>query len=197
MAFILQNSDDRRIQVGGEELLRPLSFGTNWTRLRVGYRFRLNASFTIPAGILMVGLCQGAQGFLSPSTTDYLGMQVGNVVAGVIWTMTTGGAYPYVVMGNNSITYRKVASVITTQEDQRLYHRLHQYLSHGAQPPVPGCDQRKPQLHHEFLRHADRVWAYGRDASGVFHGFGDRHSGGVAQFADNDSLLCLLRIWAL
>lgn len=88
MAFIVdQFIGDRAIQLGNEELIRPMSFGTNWARLRVGITCAYSGGQTTLAagnsqgGLFgpLLGVCTGSTGRLSLVATD------------VIWTSWWSG----------------------------------------------------------------------------------------------------------
>lgn len=74
---------NKRIQLGHEEFVRPMSMGTDWNSIRIGVRFCLNDSSrailngTSPIGgcALYLGVRQGSTGpsFFSDSLTDWIG----------------------------------------------------------------------------------------------------------------------------
>ena len=118
---------DKRIQLGYEEIVRPLSMGTNWQSLRIGIRFAVNdaARVQINQFALLLGVCQGNSGILATSTTDWIG---GGLFGSLLPSGTTGGATspftagtPNYFAGSNqvsalwktgvSITYGSVTSV--------------------------------------------------------------------------------------
>jgi hypothetical protein len=70
----------RRFQIGREEFLRPLPFGTNWQTVRIGVRFSVNdsARSTYAGGNwgygMYLGVAQGAStSFLADTVTDWIG----------------------------------------------------------------------------------------------------------------------------
>lgn len=71
-----------RLQMGHEELVRPLPMGTNWQTLRIGLRFCVNdtarqtfvSSTSQNFGFaLALGVCQGNTSYFSDVTTDWIG----------------------------------------------------------------------------------------------------------------------------
>ena len=92
MAFIVESlAGDRRLQLGGEEFVRPMSFGGRWGRLRIGLRCMVNAATTITNGGFVVGVCSGSTNtFVSSTTTDYIGMVIGSTGGYSNWGYTAG-----------------------------------------------------------------------------------------------------------
>lgn len=48
---------DRRLVLGNEAYVRRMSFGANWSLLRIGVRFAFNGRSTIPLGLSYIGVC--------------------------------------------------------------------------------------------------------------------------------------------
>lgn len=74
MAFIVEQFvGDRGIQIGVEDVIRPFSFGTNWSKIRVGIHFAINGTGNTAANIgPRLGVCTGNNAYLSNTTTDAL-----------------------------------------------------------------------------------------------------------------------------
>jgi hypothetical protein len=72
MAFIVEQFvGDRGIQLGAEDVIRPFSFGTNWSKLRLGVRWAANGYAKIPDGVLPgIGVCTGNNAMYSGVCTD-------------------------------------------------------------------------------------------------------------------------------
>ena len=81
---------DKRIQLGYEEIVRPLSMGTDWQSLRIGIRFAVNdsARVQITQLALLLGVCQGNSGITATTTTDWIG---GGLFGSLLPSGTTGG----------------------------------------------------------------------------------------------------------
>lgn len=89
MANIVENIiGDKALELGGEEFVRKLSFGSAWTKIRIGMRFILNGSANIaPPRRLVMGLCEGDQfTYLSGSCLSF---------AGIGWGLNNGGSWTY------------------------------------------------------------------------------------------------------
>lgn len=89
MANIVENIlGDKALEIGGEEFVRKLSFGSAWNKIRIGMRFVVNGSANIPAPRrLVMGLCEGDQfTYLSGSCLSF---------AGIGWGLNNGGAWAY------------------------------------------------------------------------------------------------------
>ena len=114
MAFIVETiSGDRRIQLGYEEFIRRMTIGTNWTKIRIGLRLALNGSSSLSSSApFFLGVCQGANGFLSPVTTDYFGAKPGNTSAEG-WTFTAGAPGSYNPVNAGYYVAKKTGSTIT------------------------------------------------------------------------------------
>jgi len=72
MAFLVEQLiGEKAVQLGYEEIVRPFSFGTNWTTIRLGVLWAVNGysvmpDFTAP----YVGVCTGYGGRYAASSTD-------------------------------------------------------------------------------------------------------------------------------
>lgn len=81
MAFITQTYvGDNALQLGREEFVRPMGFGAQWRKIRIGLLFGVyvnpgvNTSYYCYGGVnLYVGVCQGVNsGFSNPAPIDAL-----------------------------------------------------------------------------------------------------------------------------
>lgn len=76
MAFLVEQlSGEKGVQLGYEEIVRPFSFGTNWTKIRVGVLWAANITPGVgipPNTAPWIGICTGYGGVLSASSTDAL-----------------------------------------------------------------------------------------------------------------------------
>lgn len=80
MAFITETFlNDKTLQMGREEFVRPMSIGAGWKKLRLGILFSLyqpygllkgNAYALGSQGNYAIGVCEGYDGFTKPTTTD-------------------------------------------------------------------------------------------------------------------------------
>lgn len=106
MAFIVEEFiGDRGIQLGVEELTRPMSFGTDWQKLRLGVHWAFNGSVTLAAGIQpRVGFCIGNNGW-NNNPTDAIGATAWNS-----FTPTLSGVAP-------NLYYNSATTVLTTQQN--------------------------------------------------------------------------------
>jgi hypothetical protein len=75
MATIVENiSGDKALQMGNEEFVRKLGYGTNWTKLRIGCRLCVNGTADIATPRFQLGLCVGdVYTFASASCIQYVG----------------------------------------------------------------------------------------------------------------------------
>lgn len=89
---------DNRIQLGYEEIIRPLVIGTNWQSIRIGVRWCMNDSARSDGRqfAFLMGVCQGSNGLHATSTTDWIG---GGIVGTLIPTGITGGVSPTFIAG--------------------------------------------------------------------------------------------------
>jgi len=81
MAFIVEQFvGDRGIQLGAEDIIRPFSIGTNWSKIRLGVRWAANGYAKIPDGVLPgIGVCTGNNAMYSGVCTDALLLPYWNV----------------------------------------------------------------------------------------------------------------------
>lgn len=99
------------LTLAGEELVRPLGIGSNWSTLRIAILCAVtpNGVSNITNGSAFFGLCSGAKGFGASDCTNALGWYANNES----WAYTSnGGQNFYYAVGP---TYaKKVAGVVTT-----------------------------------------------------------------------------------
>lgn len=98
MAYIINNilESGKSVQLGAEELVRSLSFGNNWTRIRILLRCRIQGEGALDnACFLSVGLCKGTERtFSKPNTENFAGAYLSGS-AGIqwYWASATYGIY--------------------------------------------------------------------------------------------------------
>lgn len=118
MAFIVQTLTLNRLQLGREEMLRPLVFGAQWNIVRIAalVQVQTGASFLNQAGMppLALGLATGASGIYNDSTTDVIGATHG-ISWTTNWTWATGSGNYYVSGSSGGMTgFQKIGSSFTT-----------------------------------------------------------------------------------
>jgi len=103
MAFIVeQYTGDRGIQLGCENLIRAMPWGTNWNKIRIGCRVAVNGYATITGTSNTIdqtphlGFSQGAKGHLSNDCVDTLFMSSLSVGQQAIYSGTPPATYYYV-----------------------------------------------------------------------------------------------------
>lgn len=78
MAFIVTRLTENHIQLGREELIRKLPFGTNWRFLRIAALISINSNGAWTPGTDVppwwMGVTQGPYGILTENTVDALGI---------------------------------------------------------------------------------------------------------------------------
>lgn len=114
MSFIVESiSGDRRIQLGAEEIVRPMAIGTNWTKLRIGIRAGLwYAGGNFSNAVLALGVCQGQNGFISTNTVDYFGVVAGSAMLST-WTITTT-SQPFAYTPAGAVYFRKTGQSVVS-----------------------------------------------------------------------------------
>lgn len=76
MAYITEQFvGDRSVQLGCEDFVRPMPWGTNWTKIRIGIRLATNGYATIGgwsgcAPFPRIGVCTGSQATWAGTSTD-------------------------------------------------------------------------------------------------------------------------------
>jgi hypothetical protein len=76
-AIIKLRDTDKRIQLVNSQILRPLSFGTDWTKLRIALRMTASTDpgISVAGPVLAFGVCGGTtNGFGSSTTTNFVGI---------------------------------------------------------------------------------------------------------------------------
>lgn len=112
MATIVENiTGDKAIQLGNEELVRKLGYGTNWTKLKIGCRLCVNGTANVTTPRFQMGLCVGDQfTFASSSCIQYVGTCT-NETATMTYNGSDGFVYgestnfPYVTKVGASASY--------------------------------------------------------------------------------------------
>ena len=120
MAYVTQYvAGDNRLVLGAEEFVRKFSFGTAWTKIRLGARVTCTSPGSNVSNCgLALGVCEGdTNTFSSPTTTNYIGRSFGR--SGAAWTADTwnhnAGPYFLTSGGDGNHTYlQKDTSGLTT-----------------------------------------------------------------------------------
>lgn len=114
MAFIVEHyASDRALQIGIEDVLRKLSFGTNWQRIRIGVRAAMYYNgFNLPGNYIgpILGLCTGPQGSMGASTTDCIFMNFFHYQTGTYAGTPPNVYYDVGSSGWTQVTYQRVGS---------------------------------------------------------------------------------------
>jgi hypothetical protein len=117
MAFIVQRLTEQRLQLGREDLLRPVTFGSNWNVIRIAALIQVNLASLLrqptSAPLISLGMATGPSGILG-STTSAIGAGPGSWTAWDWAFQTSGGAYYLTSAAPGATTFQKVGSVFTT-----------------------------------------------------------------------------------
>jgi hypothetical protein len=113
MAYIVQNllAQDVRLQLGAEELIRPMNFGSQWMKVRIGVRFFVQGGSAFNGGSMYGGVCQGNKGYSAVDCTDVLVAAMGNVPPPSQAWAWSGGLF---TVNSGVVVYRKVGAVHTS-----------------------------------------------------------------------------------
>ena len=117
MPFISQNflAGDTRLQLGAEEITRPLAFGSHWTKIRIGMRIAFLGGTSFTGGAFSGGVCLGSKGFSAVDCTDAVGAWMGTAANPYTQTWTYLANYGITTNTNPGITgFRKVGPAITS-----------------------------------------------------------------------------------
>lgn len=109
MADLVQSLSDQRIQLGAEEIIRPMRFGSNWIKLRIGMRLSFNGIARLANGYFVVGVCQGSSassGFTAASPTDYWGVSFGPGPTDFVYNLGSPQNYYFTNSGNPTLYHR-------------------------------------------------------------------------------------------
>jgi hypothetical protein len=92
MAFIVDlysTRTDKGIQIGNEEILRPMSIGTNWQKIRVGIRLGITGPAAPITGCFIgYGVCTGLNGWKNNNIQEWVGAGFGNLIESSVYTYT-------------------------------------------------------------------------------------------------------------
>lgn len=98
-----------------EQFGRRMAFGAAWGKIRILVRFAIEATSTMNASSLMIGVSQGTTNmFRSGTTTDFVGMCMGAVVGANTWTFQAGPP-PFAQLGGFvPLAVRRIGNTNTT-----------------------------------------------------------------------------------
>jgi len=126
------------MQIGLETIVRAMTIGTNWQKLRIGYRLAINDTWAnIPGTGLVVGVSQGTIPLQSPNVTDFIGATMGNLSyanGGTLSRMTNSGVI--CVNPSSSSSVRKQGEIVTQGpggSSSTTYISLQPGISHSVQ----------------------------------------------------------------
>jgi len=123
MAFVTQRLNDYKIQVGREEIVRLMPFGSNWQTLRIAMLGAVVGTASFGSGSntiyglpqFTIGVCQGAIGCSSDLTTDALLFNPSNSASTATWTYASSGANNYFSpSGSGSNVIQKIGGTATS-----------------------------------------------------------------------------------
>lgn len=142
MAWVVYSLSETRIQMGVEELLRPIALGSGWNKIRIAAR--MTSQWQQPsthANKFRMGLCCGLSGFKDPNTTGWLGLST-DITANFTYAasyFTTSVHYAIGKVGLTSVstsvgTGGTVAVSLTPTHSAIIFDitRTGTYLSPGA-----------------------------------------------------------------
>ena len=115
MPYIVQNllAGDTRLQLGAEEITRPIGFGSQWTKIRIGVRMACLVGSTFAGPGFYCGVCVGSKGFKAIDCTDAVGAWLGTVNPMDTQTYTYNAQGYTTAFGVGSAKFRKVGASIT------------------------------------------------------------------------------------
>jgi hypothetical protein len=106
---------DNRLLLSNEEILRKMTFGAAWTKVRVGIRFCFEAAGDINNAGLIVGVCQGdTNGFKNASTTDFIGAHFGATLQNSTLAFQTGPPAYVQMAGVSTLALKRQGNTNTT-----------------------------------------------------------------------------------
>ena len=120
MAFIVQRLTDNRLELGREELIRPMPWGNQWQAVRIAALVQVNtgSAFNSPYSFpqIALGLSTGNSGILVDNTVDVIGGAPSTNFATAGWTYTQGaGPSYYTTAPTTGMTgFQKLGSAFTT-----------------------------------------------------------------------------------
>ena len=118
------------VRLGLEDYTRPLAFGNNWTRLRIGMLLGITLpdAINIWAGTLGIGVCSSTGPCWGDAATRHAVMFTsGNASTGSAYTYTAGAGYPTLTQATSCQLTRRVGNVntsVTAGGGQPFFHGL-------------------------------------------------------------------------
>jgi hypothetical protein len=110
MAQMVERSGERRLQLSGEEIIRPMLWRSQWSKIRLGMRLGFQGVQNIATYTGGMGVCVGNAGYATQVAIAYLGMFLD-----VSFTYTpTAGPYFASGSGNNQLTVKQGSTITTT-----------------------------------------------------------------------------------
>lgn len=105
MAHIVNNFlSKKEVVLGREDFIRPLSFGNNWSKIRVAVRYSIFRTWgDISKPQFGLGVCSGPSSGYNSITSDWLGGVFGGTPTGINGDWSNYGSNPNVYSGPGSI----------------------------------------------------------------------------------------------
>lgn len=117
MSFLVQRLSDYRFNLGREEFIRPMLWGSNWNSLRIAALVQVNTAstfvnpFSFPQ--IALGVTTGNSGILVDTTVDVIGGCP--AIASANFTYGSGsGAYYVGAATVGATSFQKIGSTFTT-----------------------------------------------------------------------------------
>jgi hypothetical protein len=117
MAFIVEPiALDRALQLGNEEFIRPMSFGTNWSKIRIGVVAALNATQGLRQAGFLMGVCAGAgSSWKTVNTSEFVGVHFGATVENSTYAYVLGPPAYFTQAGVSVPSVTKLAGVVSNR----------------------------------------------------------------------------------
>jgi len=147
MAYIAQSFiGNQGVQLGNEEFLRPMSFGSNWQRIRILCRAQVKTTSIMAADTgLRLGVCRGEAGGVYTNTSNYLGGEINASAGPFSWIMHASNNYQSEGGGgyNSGYTVQKLNGVLTRRIDGASTGGMYMAMASALNPLTHGVNITK------------------------------------------------------
>ena len=147
MAYIVQSLiGNQGVQLGSEEFLRPMSFGSNWRRIRILCRAQVNTANVMAHDTgLRLGICQGVAGGVYTNTSNYIGGEINAEAGSYPWAMHASNNYQSEGGGGycSGYTVQKLNGVLNRLPDGSGTGAMYVALASALNPLTHGVNITK------------------------------------------------------
>lgn len=111
--YSLALNPDKVLSLGNEEYVRTFSFGSTWTKLRLGVCYSIRSATNIGSASFVLGVCSGKTNpYAAATTTNFVGVNLTSLNS-LTGTVTANYGPPYYSSVSGSVTLKRAGSITT------------------------------------------------------------------------------------